>query len=165
MKKTLIVRIISFALLLFVMIAIFMFSTENASQSSETSGTIITAIAKIFNPEFENLDELQKEELIGNFQSITRTLAHFLIFAALGFFAINSLLTFKMSYKLKFLISITFSFLYALSDEIHQYFVPGRAFQISDLAVDTSGAIIGVVVWFVLFILIKTIIKRRKSKI
>lgn len=164
MKKTLIIRIVSFALLLGVMVAIFMFSAESASQSSKTSGKIIAAIAKLFKPDFEKLDALQQEELVGGLQSVTRTLAHLLIFAALGFFAINSLITLKISFKLRFLISIIFSVLYALSDEIHQHFVPGRAFQLSDLAVDTSGAILGTIVWFVLFLLIKAIINKRKPK-
>lgn len=31
---------------------------------------------------------------------------------------------------------------YAVSDEWHQYFVPGRSAQLSDVAIDTTGAII-----------------------
>jgi VanZ family protein len=35
-------------------------------------------------------------------------------------------------------------------DEVHQLFVPGRAFQVSDLAMDTAGSIIGIAfMWFV----------------
>jgi VanZ family protein len=37
------------------------------------------------------------------------------------------------------------SAVYALSDEIHQLFVPGRAFQLSDLALDLFGSVLGVV--------------------
>ena len=32
-----------------------------------------------------------------------------------------------------------FSFLYACSDELHQYFVPGRAALLSDVAIDAMG--------------------------
>lgn len=46
------------------------------------------------------------------------------------------------------------SALYGLSDEIHQMFVPGRTFQLGDLALDFFGALIGIFL-FVLF--------RRKS--
>ena len=35
------------------------------------------------------------------------------------------------------------SFAYALSDEVHQLFVPGRAFQIPDLLLDLLGILIG----------------------
>jgi VanZ family protein len=36
------------------------------------------------------------------------------------------------------------SALYGLSDEIHQIYVPGRAFQLGDLALDMIGAFLGI---------------------
>lgn len=36
------------------------------------------------------------------------------------------------------------SALYAISDETHQLFIPGRAFEFSDLALDLGGSVIGV---------------------
>jgi VanZ family protein len=41
--------------------------------------------------------------------------------------------------------------LYALSDEIHQHFVPGRAFEWSDLALDLGGSVLGVVAFAYIF--------------
>ena len=35
------------------------------------------------------------------------------------------------------------TFAYAISDEIHQTFVPGRAFSVEDLAVDLAGIVAG----------------------
>ena len=43
--------------------------------------------------------------------------------------------------------------LYALSDEIHQHFVPGRAFEWSDLALDLGGSVLGVVAFAYIFTL------------
>jgi hypothetical protein len=40
--------------------------------------------------------------------------------------------------------------LYALSDEIHQIFVPPRAYEIKDLVSDFSGLVIGIVLLFLL---------------
>jgi VanZ family protein len=40
--------------------------------------------------------------------------------------------------------------LYALSDEIHQLFVPGRTFQLMDLALDLLGGVIGLMVFAIL---------------
>jgi VanZ family protein len=45
-----------------------------------------------------------------------------------------------MKNKKLILISILICFLYALSDEIHQSFVPGRACRILDVVIDTSGS-------------------------
>ena len=39
--------------------------------------------------------------------------------------------------------SITLSFLYACTDEIHQIFVPGRSAQFRDVLIDTLGASFG----------------------
>lgn len=36
---------------------------------------------------------------------------------------------------------------YALSDEIHQLFVPGRTFQLMDLGLDLIGGVIGLVIF------------------
>ncbi len=40
------------------------------------------------------------------------------------------------------LFAIILAATYAASDEWHQYFVPGRSAQLSDVAIDTTGAII-----------------------
>lgn len=42
-----------------------------------------------------------------------------------------------------YLLSFTTSIMYAISDEVHQYFVPGRFATLTDLIFDTSGIIIG----------------------
>jgi len=42
---------------------------------------------------------------------------------------------------------ILISMLFALSDEIHQLFVPGRAFQIIDLFIDFLGSLFGVIIF------------------
>jgi len=40
-------------------------------------------------------------------------------------------------------LALAIVFFYAASDELHQVFVPGRTGQISDVAVDVSGAVAG----------------------
>ena len=34
--------------------------------------------------------------------------------------------------------------LYAISDEVHQLFVPGRGGQVKDIVIDSAGAIVGI---------------------
>lgn len=34
--------------------------------------------------------------------------------------------------------------LYAISDEVHQSFVPGRGAQVKDVLIDSAGAIVGI---------------------
>ncbi len=143
MKKHLF-RAISILGLVTCMIAIFVFSCENSDTSNATSGEFIKKLCIFFIDGFEHLPEQERVEIISQNQAVIRTLAHFSIFAALGFFASLTLTSFAV-FKLKNLVfSTLFCVFYALSDEIHQHFVPGRAFQFSDILVDSLGCIVGI---------------------
>lgn len=48
-----------------------------------------------------------------------------------------------------FIIVILISIFYGVTDEIHQYFVPGRNASISDLGLDTIGIILSSLFYFV----------------
>lgn len=135
----------AFSLITVVAIAvtIFALSAQNSVDSAETSGAVIGFFARIFK------DEIPQE--------IIRTVAHFCEYAGFGFFVCNAFYAFKA--KLMPVISILTSFGYAVTDEIHQIFVPGRAFQISDLAVDLGGIVLGTVV----FVVICKITEKRKA--
>lgn len=142
-KKKIIYRVISLVALLAVMITIFCLSHEDATESKETS----IAVASWFG------------DLLGNIpDDVIRTIAHCIEFAALGFLVYNALYSFKGF--ISPLISIGLAFTYSVSDEIHQYFVPGRAFQLIDLAVDLTGIVIGTLA---IFILLKLITKHKKN--
>ncbi|MAG52723.1 MAG: hypothetical protein CMH62_02055 [Nanoarchaeota archaeon] len=65
---------------------------------------------------------------------------------------ILALLVFRGSITSKFrknsvLITILISGLYGFSDEVHQYFVPGRTFSFGDILFDLLGIIIGVLIY------------------
>lgn len=44
---------------------------------------------------------------------------------------------------------LSFTLLYGLSDELHQYFVPGREFSWMDLLADGAGGYLGARLWMV----------------
>ena len=70
---------------------------------------------------------------------IVRKLAHFTIYAMLGF---NTFYMYK-NYGVKHsaLYALVTCILYACSDEWHQSFVSGRSPQITDICIDTCGAL------------------------
>jgi VanZ family protein len=71
-------------------------------------------------------------------------LMHFLEYAVLSLLLFRALYkTSAASTKIPALV-ILISMLFALSDEIHQLFVPGRAFQGVDLLIDLLGVLCGV---------------------
>lgn len=80
--------------------------------------------------------------------TVVRKIAHFSIYAFLGFWL--RFLVRQYTQKYTVLLSAVFSALYAITDEIHQLFVPGRSGQLKDVLIDTSGAIVGAAIAFIL---------------
>jgi len=70
---------------------------------------------------------------------------HAAIYAVLGFFFSRALKnTFKsLPRKKRVVFAVIFGIIYGISDELHQYFVPGRSVSATDLSVDAIAAFIG----------------------
>ncbi|MBP3443041.1 MAG: VanZ family protein [Clostridia bacterium] len=52
--------------------------------------------------------------------------------------------------------------LYAVSDEVHQYFVPERACRVFDIFVDTCGAMTGIGIFLLFIFIISKIVKKKE---
>ena len=129
MKRKIILAI-TWSLVIAVCITIFIFSGMVADDSAEQSGFIRELLTKIFG--------------VGFTEFFIRKLAHMSEYAALGFFsAFAFAYTFKNAKRFYF--GIIFTLLYAISDEIHQLFVPGRSGQVRDVLIDMAGALLGVI--------------------
>ena len=72
--------------------------------------------------------------------------SHILIYTVLAYLLSRALLQ-EQLYLSEFAFIFSIAMLYALSDEIHQHFVPGRGFQLLDLLMDAIGAILGIVIF------------------
>ena len=82
-------------------------------------------------------------------------LLHLCEFAGLSFFVAFGYFS-KFNIKYTVLITVT----YAILDEIHQYFVPNRYFDVFDVMIDILGVAIG----FLVFISAKYLIERLYNK-
>ena len=134
----------SLTIVLALFVLIFCLSHQSGEDSTETSGWFTALLNFVF-----------PFELTENF---VRTMAHFSEFACLSFF-MNNLFVSKKE-KLCPVIACTLSFIYAITDEIHQIFVPGRACQFQDMMVDLAGIISGMAVYAIIYIIIKKAIKK-----
>jgi len=83
------------------------------------------------------------------------TLAHFLEYAVLGVLAAGAL-RIDHAESRSAMLGVILASLYAITDEFHQAFVPGRVPDPLDWGIDTLGAICGVVV-----VLLASRIRRR----
>lgn len=147
------------------MALIFLLSSQNAAVSSGTSGNVIRLIVGIFYPGFDNLPAAEQTEIVASLQFLARKSAHFCLYMILG---VLSFLTFISYEKLLFTLRLTTScgicLLYAASDEIHQLFVPGRSGEVRDVMIDFSGAVLGIALSTLVFLLICRIKKKRTEK-
>ena len=141
-------------------VVIFMFSANNADESNKQSNAVFNTVIEFVNPVYDSLDTTAQAEYKDTATFIIRKLAHFSEYALLGILAfINFSKVKKLGYRGLF--AAVFSCIYASSDEIHQLFVPGRAGQVRDVLIDTSGAVAGIL----LAILIRKIwLKSREKK-
>lgn len=147
-------KYIKLGLLILVMALIFYFSAQPADDSTVQANFVLDIIYKIYSLiALKNPLDYESFSLI--FFTPVRKLAHFTEFMVLGIVSyINADEYFD---KNKVIISIFFCAIYAVSDEIHQIFVPGRACALLDMCIDTCGACLGI-------FLIHLVIKRCQRK-
>lgn len=86
-------------------------------------------------------------------------LAHLLVYAALGAFYMIPLSRGRIAGVTGTTAgaAIVLSFLYGLSDEVHQMFTPGRTPDILDVVADTAGASLGVAAVVILALLTRAL--------
>lgn len=125
-------KIVSIILVILWMLLIFIMSSFDANESSDQSGFIVNIIANIFN--INKIDTLS---------FIIRKLAHFTEYFILGLLVYNLI----RNYNSKIYLSVLICIIYALSDEIHQIFVPGREFKLFDIFVDSVGSLLGILLY------------------
>lgn len=111
------------------MIFIFIMSHTNGNESSNQSNFIVKIVLEFININHETLSFM------------IRKIAHMSEYAILLLFIYYGLYK-TITYKYQLLISLLITFIYACSDEFHQLFIPGRSGQFIDILIDTSGALI-----------------------
>lgn len=153
MNKKIIV-ILSWITVVISMFMILSLSMQNAETSGETSKAQVESILNAFLGK-ENVTE----ELIKSFQLPMRKIAHFGIYMLLGYALSNAItLTFRIKYSV---LAIFGAFVYANFDEyIVQNISDGRGPSFVDVLIDTSGAIVG----FLLYLALIFINKKIKSQ-
>ena len=162
------------------MIIIFIFSHQTGTISQNFSGGITEAVVKIIFKDFESLSYSEQIKILETTNYAIRKGAHFTEYAILGMFTILTLLTYIYMAKARYekytikrlllsnsIYALLISALYAISDEIHQGFSADRSPAILDVAIDSSGALCGILFTTTLFyyIFIKKILNTKQTDI
>lgn len=149
---------------------IFSFSAEVSEESSETSRGVSYFIASVIVGGFSDLTETEKEVQVSELVPIVRKVAHFTIYAALGFFLMLSASLFYLENKQNIkrdvasAVALGVSLFYAATDEFHQLFVEGRSGSVRDVCIDFCGALVGVLFAVFVLALYQKIRQKREEK-
>ena len=152
MKRT-IGLILSWALSAGCAVCIFLFSAQTGAESADVSGEVMGPFARILTLLFGEQGH-----------NVFRKFAHFFIFAALMFFVYHALYRTRSRNRLSAVLPFVICVLYAVSDEVHQLFVPERACRVFDVGVDALGCVFGGLCFYLLAKLCLHIAQNRKKK-
>lgn len=131
---------------LLIMGMIFGFSAQDGGESGALSGGMVAWLVERVVPGFAALPPHQQESIRSTVGFIIRKTAHFSEYALLGFFLMLHIrqIAKRILVKVHCLWAWAVGTLYAVSDEIHQMFVPGRGPAVRDVCIDSAGVAAGI---------------------
>lgn len=132
-------KVISWIMLIGWMGIIFIMSHQPGNISSSQSELVI----KIFE-----IIGIRLDSYFGDLATfIIRKTAHFSEYFIL-FLLLYRVICIYIDKEHAKLYALLIVFLYAGSDEIHQYFIPGRAMSFKDVMIDTSGGFLAMIITY-----------------
>lgn len=141
-------KVLAWMLFLTISVAIFVFSHQPAEQSSKVSKTVLTQVLEKTVSGYKEMPKVEQEKLIKTYHAAIRKAAHLGIYTLWGWSFTFLLFLYGKRVNTTIAMVLCGGFLYAVSDELHQMFINGRAGRLSDVLIDTIGVGIGVLCFF-----------------
>ncbi len=163
LKKTLqyLLKPLTFAPAILVMVMIFWFSSQDGTDSSSQSLLVTERIVHCINYRMAmNWTPVQQAYYVMQLEHLVRKLAHFGEYALLGFCLVLPLYAYHIRKGWLLLTAQMICSLYAGLDEFHQSFSPGRTPAPRDVMIDSAGALTGILIgWLIAHVAAKTIFR------
>ena len=137
---------ISWLLVIAWMLLIFSMSAQGREESNRSSVGVSRIIASIFVRGWDDMTEAEQAETVESIHVLVRKTAHFTLYMILGILSFIAISNHTSKRSLNALFAFVLSAAYAVSDEVHQYFTAGRSCEIRDMLIDSSGAIVGILI-------------------
>lgn len=131
-----------FVLLILWAIVIFYFSHQPADKSNEISRGISNSIVENFN----GVDKIDVNINIRYLNHFIRKFSHFGEYTILGILMYLASTKSNIPKKNKVAWCVLLCVFYAIADEIHQAFIPGRGPKVFDVIIDTGGSMLGILI-------------------
>ena len=141
---------------------VFTFSSQVGKVSTNLSSSIASKLVDIVHNK-ENLTSKERTSLVSRYNYYLRKTAHYSIYFVGGVILISFMNSLSDKKTKATILSILLGFLYACSDELHQFFISGRDATFRDVLIDTAGVITGVVIYLAILAIVKKI--REKNNI
>ena len=133
------------------LVVIYLFSAQTGAQSGDLSRGLTERLLSWLVPNWEQLTADMQGEKLAAFGLFIRKGAHFTEFAVLGGLLLNALTRWQeRTGWLQAVLAALCGLVVAISDEIHQAFGPHRGPAVTDVLIDFSGVLCGVLLlWWI----------------
>ena len=135
-------------------VMIFCFSARNGVESTGDSYTVGMEFGRIVHSDFKHWSEDAQLAFAEAVDHPIRKLAHATEYAVFAMLLCGVWFDGRRKRKLSALFAWGTATVYAMTDEFHQLFVPGRSGQIKDVLLDSCGAAVGVLLLMLVVALI-----------
>jgi VanZ family protein len=122
------------------MIVIFKLSAQSGEQSNDLSLGVSGLIAALIEKISPSSDAMA-------FNHIIRKCAHFFAYLVLGMVVLFAMRKMGISGTKGILLTLAVCVVYAISDEWHQGFIPGRTPKRLDILIDSCGSLLGTILY------------------
>ncbi|MFZ7946306.1 VanZ family protein [Neobacillus sp. 19] len=138
------------------MVLIFYLSAQPAVHSNKLSKGVTEVVVETVKRVTPHSDVS-----LERFNHIVRKNAHFFIYLMLAMWVFHALIKSKISGLKGWLLALGICILYAITDEIHQIFVPGRGPQAKDVFIDSAGVVVGLSLYQASSMVLKKLKRKR----
>jgi len=145
-KDKILTKKIIYGILLLIWMGVIFYMSSRSGEESSVASKGITQFVSELAVKSGIVDEKDiTPDTLANLHKWIRVFAHFFEYMVLGILSFQFFKQFWFKKIIKVvIISLCFCVAYAISDEIHQYFIPGRAMDVLDVITDTLGSITGI---------------------
>ena len=123
------------------------FSAQPAIESKGMSGMVVQVLVDMLTTLLPGtLSAKEQHLLLQNLHGLVRKVAHGFNYFVLGCLAYQAFSSHSRSRKKAWLVAAAMFFCvaFAVLDELHQVYVPGRSGELRDVVIDSGGALTGI---------------------
>lgn len=141
-------------------VMIFCFSARNGVESTGDSYAVGMEFGRIVHSDFKSWSEDAQLTFAAKVDHPIRKLAHATEYAVFAMLLCGIWLDERRTRRISAVCAWGTATVYAMTDEFHQLFVPGRSGQVKDVLLDSCGAAVGVLLLLLVTLLIRFIRKK-----